>query len=977
MINRKSFFIALGASLLISMVLLAVSCSTDSDSDNKKNMMIIAAMQQNSKSSNSSGGSGGGSAGGGGSSGGNESGSSGNTGTTESDGYTGGASQSVNDVVEKGPGASDQSALQGMTGGTITSNADAPKIIESQGYLNSAYIIFEQVTGASEYTVKVDNTPIDAELIRTYDTYKYNIYDTTTNSWQEKTLSKVARADALGLKAGTHSMSVSVKGATAESTATGMSVIDHDRSGYAFTGSGTPGAYNKDGTLKSGAVVVYVTEATKKTVKARLSNGEFTGIGNITQNLKKATQPVCIRIVGQVGTGTNGNYSDVQSADMKSAFALGVKAAKNVTIEGVGHDATLKGAGVAAFGECENIEIANLGLINWGGGHDGDGVSIKASSYVWVHNNDIFYGNAGSDGDQAKGDGSMDLKDDSNHMTISYNHFWDSGKMSLCGMKSESGPNLITYHHNWFDHSDSRHPRIRRMTVHVYNNYFDGNAKYGVGVTSGGSVFVENNYFRNAHDPMMSSNQGTDAQGAGTFSGEPGGVIKSWNNKFVECGTNGVKFQFITNKRDYNGITGELTAESGKSLGKQETVQAEVGDAIEGGFEIVNATVKADSGFVGKGTQFISKEDGALKNGDYYQASAGKTACSVKVPANTTKVIVKAKCGSTGRSTTITVNGKTDKIDNADYVEFTYDISGLSSDTVLDIDAGSGGALNVSGIKVIAATKWNVTYTTGIASYDIDAYEVDSRDAIVPDSVYAKDGKTKYDNENLAVDKLGLSKTPSNPDVAKGDVIVFSGRHNSDLVWNFDPAKDDASYALNQPLKDKLNAYETCVKAIQQGTGGSVAGGSAGGTGSEGGSSSSGGSSSGGSTPSTPPTVEKTPDDITYPTDTLKAGTYTSKDMEKFNATLINNSGKATVAADAITVYPNDYLAFHVDSTCHFVAAKIGNTQCKIVKSDGTVALEQKSNTTIDIELEPGDYYLTSAHSTKYTKLKATVTISY
>ena len=98
---------------------------------------------------------------------------------------------------------------------------------------------------------------------------------------------------------------------------------------------------------------------------------------------------------------------------------------------------------------------------------------------------------------------------------------------------AEAG-NRITYHHNWYDHSDSRHPRIRAATVHIYNNYFDGNAKYGVGVTSGASAFVEANYFRStsAMRPMMSSLQGTDAKGEGTFSGEEGGIIKSFGNVY-------------------------------------------------------------------------------------------------------------------------------------------------------------------------------------------------------------------------------------------------------------------------------------------------------------------------------------------------------------------------------------------------------------------------------------------------------------
>jgi pectate lyase len=165
-----------------------------------------------------------------------------------------------------------------------------------------------------------------------------------------------------------------------------------------------------------------------------------------------------------------------------------------------------------------------------------DAVSIDTDNeHIWVHNIDLFYGNTGGDADQAKGDGTIDLKGDSRYITISYNHLWDSGKASLCGMKSESGPNWITYHHNWFDHSDSRHPRIRTMSVHVWNNYFDGNAKYGVGAAYKSNAFVEANYFRACKYPMLISKQGSDiaTNPKGTFSGEDGGMIKSYANRIV------------------------------------------------------------------------------------------------------------------------------------------------------------------------------------------------------------------------------------------------------------------------------------------------------------------------------------------------------------------------------------------------------------------------------------------------------------
>ncbi|WP_342350208.1 hypothetical protein [Clostridium neonatale] len=167
-----------------------------------------------------------------------------------------------------------------------------------------------------------------------------------------------------------------------------------------------------------------------------------------------------------------------------------------------------------------NVEVRNLGIMLF----PDDGISLDTDNEnIWIHNNDIFYGTAGSDADQAKGDGSVDVKGKSTNVTVSYNHFWDSGKSSLCGM-SDTDEFFVTYHHNWFDHSDSRHPRIRVGTIHIYNNYFDGNSKYGVGVTKGASAFVEANAFRNCKYPMLSSLQGSDIAGSstGTFSGESG-----------------------------------------------------------------------------------------------------------------------------------------------------------------------------------------------------------------------------------------------------------------------------------------------------------------------------------------------------------------------------------------------------------------------------------------------------------------------
>ena len=489
-------------------------------------------------------------------------------------------------------------------------HAASGAITEAKGWFETAYVKWTPVAGATGYNVYVKSASatdaayvqLDDELIRKYPSYM--------------------RADALGLRAGDYVMKVvpvvsGKENASAAIVSNTMTVSAYDRSGFAFS-SNSPakngvGAYNNDGTLKSGASVLYVTEANKNTVKMKIGNTEYTGVAAITQAIKTKNncQPVAIRIIGQV------TLSGLSCPDMRSAYAIGVKGAANVTFEGVGDDATLYTAGVAAF-QSSSIEVRNLGLMNWGGGKDGDGITLKQSVGVWVHNNDIFYGDAGSDGDQAKGDGSMDLKDNSQHVTISYNHFWDSGKMSLCGMKSESGENWITYHHNWFDHSDSRHPRIRTMSVHVYNNYYDGNAKYGVGAAKDSEAFVEANYFRNCPYPMLSSMQGSDVLTGGIFSGENGGVIKAYNN-YME----GQKSVIYANSDAGTTSASATDFDAYLATSRSETVPSTY-SAKQGGKTYSNFDTKVDLGVKESAIDnpadvpsIVTSEAGRLAGGDF------------------------------------------------------------------------------------------------------------------------------------------------------------------------------------------------------------------------------------------------------------------------------------------------------------------------------------------------------------------------
>ena len=397
--------------------------------------------------------------------------------------------------------------------GDIDNPAGVIQITEAKGWQESAYLKWAPFEGASSYNVYVDDKKIDAQLIRQYASYY--------------------RADVLGLKAGTYSVKVVPVNAegteiTGANTASNLVVKSFNREGFAHFKYDGVGAYNNDGTLKAGAKVLYITAKTAKTVSTTVNTGKsetITGLQSIIDAYSKGKDktPIAFRIIGKV------SLSDLDHIS-SSAEGLQVKGATmNMTFEGVGDDATVYGFGFL-LREAVSVEFRNFAIMHC----LDDAMSLDTkNSNVWIHNMDLFYGKKGSAADQAKGDGTVDIKGDSKYVTVAYNRFWDNGKASMCGMTSESGENWITYHHNWFDHSDSRMARVRTMSVHMYNNYYLHNDVYGVGATMGSSVFMESNYFDATKRPIMSSKQGTDAKGDGTFSGENGGLIKAYGNVFA------------------------------------------------------------------------------------------------------------------------------------------------------------------------------------------------------------------------------------------------------------------------------------------------------------------------------------------------------------------------------------------------------------------------------------------------------------
>ncbi len=345
---------------------------------------------------------------------------------------------------------SDNMSLSGMFQVAQVSAVDSVSITEKGSGFENAYVEWSDVSGAEGYNVYYRDASgssfvqLDTELIR-----KYN------DCW---------RADAVGLKEGSYTLKVVPVAGGKEDTSKAaetavINVEANDRSGFGWVNGTSSGAYNEDGTLKENAVVLYITEDTKDTVSLDVvtsSKGTSTnavGLQNILNLYKKGyeTRPLDIRVIGTIT-----DPSVLEGGDLVvSGNGDSKRLSCGITIEGIGEDALFNGFGIR-LKNLSNCEIRNMGIMLVDSS-EGDNYSLQQScDHIWIHNCDSFYGMAGGDADQAKGDGALDCKK-STYITFSYNHFWDNGKCNLLGLSENTTEGLyISYHHNWYDHSDSR-----------------------------------------------------------------------------------------------------------------------------------------------------------------------------------------------------------------------------------------------------------------------------------------------------------------------------------------------------------------------------------------------------------------------------------------------------------------------------------------------------------------------------------------
>jgi pectate lyase len=213
-----------------------------------------------------------------------------------------------------------------------------------------------------------------------------------------------------------------------------------------------------------------------------------------------------------------------QRSAKRQAERTVLRVPSNTTLVGVGADARIEN-GMLFLDKVSNVIIRNIHFADaydffpawdpkdnatgeWNSEYDN--VALRGATNVWVDHCSFTDGKRPDHGARvALGrpmqhhDGFLDITQQSNFVTVSYNHFQNHDKTHLVGssdgQKLDDGKLKVTFHHNFWENTKERAPRVRYGEVHVYNNLYVGTASgpfpygYSIGVGVSSKVFSEHN----------------------------------------------------------------------------------------------------------------------------------------------------------------------------------------------------------------------------------------------------------------------------------------------------------------------------------------------------------------------------------------------------------------------------------------------------------------------------------------------------
>ncbi|MFD7133105.1 pectinesterase family protein [Streptomyces sp. NPDC059894] len=205
-----------------------------------------------------------------------------------------------------------------------------------------------------------------------------------------------------------------------------------------------------------------------------------------------AEEPYVIRVAGAIAV---------------EPFGAEIVVASDKTVVGVGD------TGETVHGELQlrpgthNVVIRNLTIRDsavegdWDcKDTDFDGIQMDTVHHVWVDHNRF----------SRICDGQLDIRKDSEYVTVSYNRFEDNNKTFGLGWTGNVRTQ-ITVDHNLFANTKQRNPSVDNAAyAHLYNNYLTAQADPGDPVWTYGNwsrgrtkMVIENSYYRDVQHPYQ------------------------------------------------------------------------------------------------------------------------------------------------------------------------------------------------------------------------------------------------------------------------------------------------------------------------------------------------------------------------------------------------------------------------------------------------------------------------------------------
>lgn len=230
-----------------------------------------------------------------------------------------------------------------------------------------------------------------------------------------------------------------------------------------------------------------------------------------------SSTPITIEVEGTIN---HANTTKVSGGSCNTAAGvIELKQISNVTLVGVGNGAVFDQLGIH-IRESSNIIIQNVTVRNVKKSgsptsNGGDAIGMESNvRNVWVDHSSLEASGGESDGF----DGLIDMKANTQYVTLSYSTLRNSGRGGLIGSsETELSNGFVTFHHNLYENVDSRTPLLRGGISHIYNNYYVKLNKSGINSRAGARAKVDNNYFKDSKDVLGTFY--TDAAGYWQVSG--------------------------------------------------------------------------------------------------------------------------------------------------------------------------------------------------------------------------------------------------------------------------------------------------------------------------------------------------------------------------------------------------------------------------------------------------------------------------